>query len=355
MRHGQHGEAVLPRTILAVVVGQLEARAGRQRARAAFAVELPVAQFQRFHHDARAALGLGVVFKPVLAGVVGVPQRQLRTAAALLLLRAELGAALGVGAVVPTGDRHGVGLPAPHALPAVDHVFAGGGIGSAEADGGLRVVGEGVVGIGDDHAVHAQRPALHRLVLEEIEQPFLGQQAGGEIEIAFFVLRDDAAARVHRGIVQRPAPRRRQAALAVVVAEQAVDHLDDRHVLEQETVAPVAQESQPRFDHQPVAHQPTVGAQLLEPRDVAMERPQRAAAQLGQQIEPDGLPQQARRVEIGVAGQRRQLQPETALVQVFGGVQPLGQQRVRPERRFQAQQPVSLGEGRPQQVGQLGR
>ncbi len=86
-----------------------------------------------------------------------------------------------------------------------------------------------------------------------------------------------------------------------------------------------------------------------------MERPQRAAAQLGQQIEPDGLPQQTRRVKIGVVGQRRQLQPEAARVQVFGGVQPLGQQRVRPERRFQAQQPVGLGESRTQQVGQLGR
>ncbi|NJZ80393.1 hypothetical protein GO302_04233 [Ralstonia solanacearum] len=354
VQDGQHGEARLAVVAVLIMINQLEARAQRQRAHAAFAVELLVAQLQRFHHQAHAALGLGAVFEPVLPGVVGVLQRQLRDAIAPLL-RAELGAALGVGAVVPTGDRHGVGLPAPHALPAVDHVFIGGGIGAAEADRGLRVVGEGIVGIGDHHAVHAQRIALDRLVLEEVEQPFLGQQAGDEVEIAFFVLRDDAAARVHRGIAQRPAPRRRQAALAVVVAEQAVDHFDHRLVLEQEAVAPVAQEGQPGFDHQPVAHQAAVGAQLLEPRDVAMERPQRAAALLGQQVEPDGLPQQARRIEIGVIRQRGQLQPEAAIVEMLGGVQPLGQQRVRPERRVQAQQPIGPREGRPQQVGQLGR
>ncbi len=327
------------------VIAQLEARAHRQRAHAAVAIELLVAQLKRFHHQPRNTLRLVVVFKPVLTGVIGVLQCQLRAVVALLLCP-ELRRALGVGAVVPTGDRHGVRLPPARALPAVDHVFRGGGICTAKADARLRVVGKDVIGICNDHAMHAQRIAVLGFVLEEIEQPFFGQQARGEIEVAFVVLRDDAAACVDRAVAQGPAPCGHEAPLALVVAKQAVDHLDDRHVLEQEAVLPMAQERKPRFDHEPIAYEPAVGAQLLETRHVAMERPQRAPALLRQQIQPHRLAEQLGRIDVSVVRQRREFQPEAACVDVLGRIQLLRQQHVRPQRRFQAQQPVGLGERR---------
>ena len=289
-----------------------------------------------------------------MAGVVGILQRQLRAIAALLLAP-KLRRALGIGAVVPACDRHGVGLPAARALPAVNHVFGGGGVRTTKADTGLRVVGKHVIGIGDDHAVHAQRIAILGFVLEEVEQPLLRQQARDEIEVALFVLRDDAATRVDRAVAQRPAPRGHQPPLSLVVTKQAVDHLDDRHVLEQEAVAAVAQEREPRLDHQPVAHQAAVCTELLKARDVTVERAQRAPALLRKQIEPHRLAEQLGGIDVGVVGQRRQFQPEATGIHMLGGVQLFGQQRVRPQRRFQPQQAVGLGEGRAQQVCQLGR
>ena len=131
--------------------------------------------------------------------IVGVLQGDLLAA---ILRRPEFSFADDVGAIVCTGERHGIGLPASHLCPAVDDVFARCRVGAAEADGGLSVVGEDLIGVGNHHPVHAQRFAVSRFVLEVVEQPFFGQQPRDEIEVAFFVLRDDAAARVHRGIPQ---------------------------------------------------------------------------------------------------------------------------------------------------------
>ena len=86
-----------------------------------------------------------------------------------------------------------------------------------------------------------------------------------------------------------------------------------------------------------------------------MEGAQRIAAQLRQQVQPDGLAQQLGGVEIGVVRERSQSQAEAAIVEVLASCHSLWQQDSWPERRFQAQQAVGLDERFAQQVGQLGR
>ena len=106
----------------------------------------------------------------------------------------------------------------------------------------------------------AQGVAFFDGVLEPAEEPFFGQQAFEEGEVAFEVLRGHAAFGVNGGVGEAPFPGGDELALAGSVAEEFVDDLDDGLVLEEVVVLIVAEEGKPGFDDQAIAGKAAVGA-----------------------------------------------------------------------------------------------
>ena len=68
-------------------------------------------------------------------------------------------------------------------------------------------------------------------MFEIMKQSFLVHQAFGEGEVAFLVLRGDAALGIDFAVDDVEAPRRRQLALALISVKHRVEDVEHRHVL----------------------------------------------------------------------------------------------------------------------------
>ena len=147
----------------------------------------------------------------------------------------------------------------------------------------------GVVAVvGQHQGVRAEvRAAGLAGMLEPVIDALLGQQPLDEGQVAFLVLRGQAAPCVLAGVTQRPAPGRCQPA---VVGEQVLDDLDHGLVVEDVAVHPLRQERQPRLQAQPIARQAAIAAQPLGGGDATVQRAQAAVGLL--QLQQRALPDQ---------------------------------------------------------------
>ncbi|KAG1259072.1 hypothetical protein G6F65_015398 [Rhizopus arrhizus] len=326
---------------------QRKALRRRQRAHGALAFMQGLAHALRGQRVVGQPVALISVLEQILAGVIGV--RQLHGVGQLVV---DLGAGLAGlhRAVVPSGQAHGIGAPGAALPPGLDGVFGLGRVGALELDALLRAGFERSVVVGDDDGMPAGL-ALARLVLDPIEQPFFGQQALDKGVVSFAVLDGQAAFRVGVAVLHFPAPLRRHRTLAVVVAKDAVDDLDHRQVLERVTVAPLAQQCQPRFDAQPIARKAAVRAVEAGLGHQAAPGTVFVAAQGGLQRHLHRLANQRLQRDVRIVGQRIHVQDEAAVAQLLGAVEPLRQQFVLAQRCAQVQQAIGLGEACAQQAG----
>ena len=233
--------------------------------------------------------------------------------------------------------------------PLRDAVFRQRRAGLGVAHGRLRVRHEGTVVIGDDHRVSAENSIVGRaLVFEPEEQALLAQQSNDEVEVALLILDAQASLRIDAAIGQIPAPGRCQPALAGVVGKHVLDDLDHALALEHIRIAAMAEERQPRLDHQPVAGQTAIAADDRRFGDVAMKRPQLAATRGGEQLEQHRLADQRLQLDVRVAGQRMDDDAKAGRrlaclrADAFVNLGALGEQRVGAERRVQNEQPLVL-------------
>lgn len=77
--------------------------------------------------------------------------------------------------------------------------------------------------VGDDECVLAEGFAVFRSVLEQGEEPFLGEQAFQKGEIAFVVLQGHAALGVGGGVGEIPAPLGSELAQPFPVGKPAIE------------------------------------------------------------------------------------------------------------------------------------
>ncbi len=178
---------------------------------------------------------------------------------------------------------------------------------------GLGVRGEGAVVVGNDQGVAAKGFAGIGLVFEPAEQPFFGEQAFEEGEVAFPVLHGHAALGVGGGVGQAPLPVRDELTLPFPVGEEFIDDVDDALVLEEVVVAVMAEEGEPGFDDQPVTAKATVSALARDLRNVPMEGAPHIARGRGLQVETNGLAEQGCQRLLGVGRQRTEFDAETGV------------------------------------------
>jgi hypothetical protein len=316
------------------VFGEAEAGARGGGAHGAAGVVLLGAGVEGLALVAEHAFAVGGALPGVLAGVV-VGDELGGLAAALRGVLDAADGALRAGreaAVVPADGVEFGGVELAQAMPAVDAVLSQRGAGLGEAEGGLAVVLEGAVVVGDDEAVAAQGFAVVGLVFEPAEEAFFGEQAFEEVEVGFLVLHGQAALGVGRDVGEVPAPLGGEFALGFPVAEEFVDDFNDAAFLEEVAVAPVAEKGEPGFDDQPVAGKATVGAKADDFGDVAVEGARELAQAAGLQVQAGRLAEQGGQGLVGVAAEGGELDAKAGVLGLrakgFDDARGFGDQRI---------------------------
>lgn len=185
-------------------------------------------------------------------------------------------------------------------------------------DVSLGIGRERVVVVGD----HERVAAL--FVFEEKEQALFVHEPHGKGEIAFLILRGQAAPRIETAVADIETPCRRQLALAIVGLEDRVEDVEHGLVLEHAAVAAQGQERGPWLDGEKVAGKPAVGSHLLDGGRVAMEAARLSGWVAGLELDEDRLADQRPQRDSGIERQCRDVETEAG-VDALVAAQALGQ------------------------------
>ena len=302
MAHREHARGWGLGQVCCIVfqLGQREMRRRAQRAHAARREDRLTAPILRRDCVVRIARAFVVVEVGILAGVVVREQQVGNVAGGVVRGRGDRAAVH--GGVVPRLPVELAQRDLMLGQPVLDRVGRLGRVAAMKANAAQLRPGLALVG---DHQRVAAEQGIGGVaaMLKVVIQPFFGQQAAKEVQVAFLILNPIRVRAVDRAVGQIKAKAHGQFAAALIVREQLGQDVDHACALKHPAVAAEREHRQRRFDHELVARKAAVGAEQTRLHDLTVNRAAHAAAGIGLPLNQRGLADQRGQVQVSVARQ----------------------------------------------------